>query len=206
MPVLNRVLTRGHTYHTHTHTYRNCTSTPMHTCVIHLTQCTCAYTCMPHTRVWVHTHTVTHTCPHAHTHTSPSDWLPLASWMAQARGLGDSESHNGLDGGVGGALPPGPLGEVAEGALEPRRAPCCPPFSMAVGGWPMARDSLGGPGRAGTCGVSGCDTGALAGSLGPLASVLASSPPSRMPPLLYWSSISLLCPCRIVSHSLTLAT
>nr|KAF6330395.1 hypothetical protein mMyoMyo1_012385 [Myotis myotis] len=140
---------------------------------------------MPHTHAQVHTHTHTHTqpctcvpsCTHAHTHTSHSDravpW-PLAAFQHEDSGLGEPQwlCH------------PGPWTEVAEGALESCRAPRCPPLGTAVAvqsGWVANGQGQPGLGQGGpsTYGVSGCDAGALAGSLGPLVSGLASSPPSR---------------------------
>lgn len=129
-----------------------------------------------HTCAGAHAHSHALACPHALTHTSHSDravpW-PLAAFQ-HSSGLGEPQwlCH------------PGPWAEVAERALEPCRAPRCPPLGAAVAvqsGWVANGQGQPGLGQGGpgTCGVSGCDAGALAGSLGPLVSGLASSPPSR---------------------------
>lgn len=154
------------THTTHAHTYRNCTHA--HTRNTPHTAHMSTHMHASHTHVWVHTHTVTHTCPHAHTCTSPSDWAALG--LLAALRHEDSGTRGATVAWMGERVVlchPGPLGEVAEGALEPRRAPCCPPLSTAMSGWPMARDSLGGQGGPGTCGVSACDAGALAAPWAP---------------------------------------
>lgn len=211
--MLNHVLTRGHTYHTHTHTYRNCTSTPMHThvplmhtCVIHLTQCTCAHTCTPHTCVGAYAHSHAHACPHAHARTSHSDWAVLGRLAAlRHEESGTRGATVALDGGAGGALPPrapGGSGRRCPGAMQgpmlsSRHGSSCPEW---VGGqWP------------GTAWAGPAPVGCLDVMLGLRPAPWAPGPvawphhhQAGCCPLPFWPNISLLCPCAIVSHRLTL--
>lgn len=122
----HHMLTRGHTNHTHSHTQKLHKHTHVH---------------MRNTPHAVHTRTQSHTHMPSRTHAHITFCLrcPWPLGCSQARGLGDSGSHSGLDRGArcSATRAPGRSGRRCPGATQPHAV-------LPQSGW--VANGLGGPG------------------------------------------------------------